>query len=61
MKAVRLARSGCWVFFKAKKQSCIRPEGGAATARFLVLQHERGRCAALGPSAYAANSGEPLT
>jgi hypothetical protein len=28
-----------------------RPESGAATARFLVLQHERRRRAALGPCA----------
>jgi hypothetical protein len=33
----------------SKTNSAGRPEGGAAMARFLVLQHEHRRCAALGP------------
>jgi hypothetical protein len=40
-----------------KNNRANRPEGGAATVRFLVLQHERGRRTALGPSAIAAASG----
>jgi hypothetical protein len=35
----------------SKRDTACRPEGGAATVRFLVLQHERRRCATLGPRA----------
>jgi hypothetical protein len=34
-----------------KNNRLDKPESGAATERFLALQHERGRRAALGPSA----------
>ena len=42
------------MFGVAKHHRLDGPEGGAATERFLVLQHERGRRAALGPSAIDA-------
>jgi hypothetical protein len=42
--------------FATKKKNVTRPEGGAVTARFLVLQHERRRRPALGPRA----NNEPL-
>ena len=40
-----------------KKHRLIGPEDGAATERFLVPRHERGRRAVLGPSAIDAESG----
>jgi hypothetical protein len=43
-------------FGVAKKRWWIGPEGGAATVRFLVLQHERGRRTVFGPSAIDAES-----
>jgi hypothetical protein len=45
------------VFVVAKQYRWIGPEGGVATARFLVLQQERGRYAVLGPRAIGAQSG----
>jgi hypothetical protein len=51
-----LARRRLFVFLVAKKRCLDWPEGGAAAARFLVLQHERGRRAVLGPSAIDAQS-----
>jgi hypothetical protein len=46
-----------FVFGVAKNNQLVGPEGGAATERFLVLQHECGRRAALGPNAIDAQSG----
>ena len=49
---VVLVRLGC-----KKKHRLTGPEDGAATERFLVPRHERGRRAVLGPSAIDAESG----
>ncbi len=38
-----------FVFATSNTEHRSEPESGAATARFLVLQHERRRRAALGP------------
>jgi hypothetical protein len=39
------------IFDATNTHAVCRPESGAATARFLVLQHERRRRPALGPRA----------
>jgi hypothetical protein len=46
-----------FVFGVPKYHRLVGPEGGAATERFLVLQHERGRRAALGPRVIDTHSG----
>jgi hypothetical protein len=46
---MRASRRDGYVAQRVETNSAGRPEGGAATVRFLVLQHERRRRAALGP------------
>jgi hypothetical protein len=50
-----------FVFGASNTEDGSKPESGAATARFLVLQHERWRRAALGLRAAPTTSARDIT